>query len=59
MIRLTAQEIELILEALRDKYGSGYAVGGVGRLQAKLSIMGEVADRMESHRTKSDGGEEE
>ena len=43
MFRLTKSEILLILEALRDKYGPGYADGEVGRLQAKLSILLEVA----------------
>ncbi len=42
---LTMEEILLILDLLREKYGFGYADGAVGRLQAKLSIMLEVVSR--------------
>lgn len=49
MIRLTADEIYILLEALQHKYGQGYSKEeNVGKLQAKLSIMGEVARRMEN-----------
>lgn len=40
---LTKDEILLILEELRKLHGPGYAKGDVGKLQAKLSIMLEVA----------------
>ena len=43
MDRLTAEEIRIILNALAEKYGPGYADGDVGKLQAKLSIMLQVA----------------
>lgn len=37
---LTYDDIKIILEALREKYGPGYADDPkIGRLQAKLSIM--------------------
>lgn len=40
MPRLTLEEIRLILDALRDNYGPGYAEDpAVGKLQAKLSMM--------------------
>lgn len=43
---LTLEEVKLILEALREKYGSGYSdVPGVASLQAKLSILLEVRRR--------------
>lgn len=43
MPRLTLEEIHLILDALRDKYGPGYAKDPtVGKLQAKLSMMGQA-----------------
>lgn len=45
---LTVAEIQLILEALKTKYGRGYSdVPSVGSLQAKLSIMLEMAVRRE------------
>ena len=46
--RLTTKEIHLILDALREKHGPGYAPGDVGRLQAKLSILLEIAAKRES-----------
>lgn len=47
-MELTAKEIQLILGALREKYGFGYSkVEGVGQLQAKLSIMLEFKSKME------------
>jgi hypothetical protein len=46
---LTTNEIALILDALAEKYGRGYSqVKEVGQLQAKLSIMSEVAQRREA-----------
>lgn len=55
-MRLTAREIALIFEALREKYGPGYTGNTeVDTLQAKLSIMGEVAakfDKPESEASK-------
>ncbi len=46
---LTATEIGLILEALREKYRRGYSsVPGIGGLQAKLSVMLEVATKLEA-----------
>ena len=54
-MRLSSREITLILNALEHKYGSGYSNDKeVGQLQAKLSIMLEVALRMEQI---SEGGE--
>ena len=39
-MKLTAEEIQIIFEALKAKYGEGYSVEpGIGALQAKLSIM--------------------
>ena len=43
-MRLTKNEILLILDALREQHGRGYAKDpAVGALQAKLSMMLEVA----------------
>ncbi len=43
---LTYEELLLLLDALTAKYGTGYSfVPEIGRLQAKLSIMLEVAQR--------------
>jgi hypothetical protein len=49
---LTSKEIGVILEALRTQYGFGYSdavVDGVkiGALQAKLSVMAEMAMKSE------------
>ena len=45
---LTFKEIMLILEVLEAKYGIGYAEDKeVGKLQAKLSILLEVASKRE------------
>ncbi len=42
-VKLTAAEIRLILEALREKYGAGYSdKPEIGALQAKLSILLEM-----------------
>lgn len=47
---LSAREITLILQALQDKYGRGYSDDKeVGSLQAKLSIMGQMATEREAH----------
>ena len=46
---LTTEELRIILEALEAKYGRGYAADKrVARLQAKLSIMLEAAQRREA-----------
>lgn len=46
---LTMEDFRLIFDALEAKYGRGYSnVPAVGRLQAKLSIMAEVASLRES-----------
>ena len=42
-MKLSRKEILVILEALSERYGPGYAPGEVGALQAKLSMMLEVA----------------
>lgn len=48
MFRITASEYSILLEALRCKYGFGYSdQPQVGKLQAKLSIMGEAAAKVE------------
>jgi len=47
-MNLTKNEILMILELLSEKHGPGYAPGLAGRLQAKLSIMLEVASRSET-----------
>jgi len=49
MISLTKEEILLIFELITEKYGAGYCMEPieVGKLQAKLSIMLEVKQRME------------
>lgn len=45
---LTTEELRIIFEALEAKYGRGYSDDStVARLQAKLSIMIEVAQRRE------------
>lgn len=42
-MRLTKEEVQLLLRLLREKYGPGYSEEpGVGQLQAKLSVMLEV-----------------
>jgi hypothetical protein len=49
-MNLTLSEIRIILEALSAKYGFGYSsVPGVGALQAKLSIMMEMAHKREGN----------
>ena len=45
---LTSKEIGIILKSLQEKYGFGYSNAEedgvkVGQLQAKLSVMAEVA----------------
>jgi len=47
-MHLTSAEISVILRSLQEKYGHGYSDAEengvkIGQLQAKLSIMGEVA----------------
>ena len=44
-MKLTKEEIQIILAALAKVYGPGYAsyASGVGPLQAKLSVMLETA----------------
>lgn len=45
---LNSKEILLILDLLKDRYGPGYSEDReVASLQAKLSIMLEVKQRME------------
>lgn len=47
-MRFTSRELLLILNALSSQYGMGYSDNPeVGKLQAKLSIMLEVAAKME------------
>ncbi len=48
-MNLTKKEILLILDLITEKYGIGYCSNPamVGQLQAKLSIMLEVKQRME------------
>ena len=42
-MNLTYEEVQVILEALREKHGPGYSDDArVGPLQAKLSIMLEM-----------------
>jgi hypothetical protein len=48
MTELTAKEISVILQALENKYGLGYSTKEdfgvkIGALQAKLSLMAELA----------------
>lgn len=39
-MRLTEEEIRIILDLLKEKYGPGYSSNKeIGKLQAKLSIM--------------------
>lgn len=46
---LTVEEIQRLLELISEKYGFGYSnEPGVGALQAKLSIMQEMAAKRES-----------
>jgi len=50
-VRLTKDEIVMILNALSEKHGPGWSRDEkVGALQAKLSVMLEVAARMEDRR---------
>jgi hypothetical protein len=47
-MHLTSKEIGVILKSLQEKYGFGYSNAEedgvkIGQLQAKLSIMAEVA----------------
>lgn len=52
---LTVEEIQFILELIRRKYGMGYSpVRAVGSLQAKLSILSEVAHEMGRHSDRID-----
>ena len=45
-MKLTRDEIDLILDALAEKYGPGYSrEQKVGALQAKLSMMKELVSR--------------
>jgi len=44
MLRLTQAEIQIIIQAIQGK-GHGYGPKPVGPLQAKLSIMLEVASK--------------
>ena len=47
-MNLSSKEIMLILESLSAKYGIGYSsIKEVGQLQAKLSIMLEIATNRE------------
>ena len=46
-MRLTVKEIMMILDLLKEKHGGGYAEGDAGKLQAKSSIMAQVASQME------------
>lgn len=47
--RFSVRELQLILEALSTQYGRGYSdVPEVGRLQAKLSMLLEIAVRLEA-----------
>lgn len=44
----TTEELRIIFEAIEDKYGRGWAADKrIARLQAKLSIMLEAAQRRE------------
>lgn len=44
-MRLTADELRIILDALGVQYGSGYSANEqVAKLQAKLSVMLSVAN---------------
>lgn len=53
-MNLTMNEITIILAALREKYGPGYAdKKEIAHLQAKLSIMHEV-ERRKKERDESD-----
>lgn len=46
---LTTEELRIIFDALEAKYGRGYSADErVSRLQAKLSIMLEVAQQREA-----------
>jgi len=52
---LTSKEIMIILSLMKEKYGFGYSAAEegeikVGALQAKLSIMLEVAGKQEAAR---------
>ena len=46
---LTSNDIKILLNMLREKYGFGYSeIQEIGLLQAKLSIMLEMQNRNES-----------
>lgn len=47
---LTVEELQFIMQLISDRFGRGYSdVPGVGRLQAKLSILAEVASNTGRH----------
>ncbi len=46
-MNLSAEDVRIILEALANQYGPGYAPGTVGKLQAKLSVMLEAKLKLE------------
>ena len=45
---LTVKDIQIILEALHEKYGPGYSDDPeIGKLQAKLSVLQEMVGKKE------------
>lgn len=49
MMNLTVEEYQFLMELIERFYGRGYSdVKPVGHLQAKLSMMAEVAAKYES-----------
>lgn len=54
-MKLTAEDIALILELIAEKYGRGYSVDArIGKLQAKLSMLGALETARPPQR-RSDG----
>ena len=50
MGNLTVEQVQCLLELIETRYGRGYsAIPQVGALQAKLSILLEMAHRLDLH----------
>lgn len=55
---LSSTEIQYILSLIAEKEGPGYSNSeNVAKLQGKLSLMLEMANRFENRRNKGDSGE--
>lgn len=53
-MKLTLEEIRMLLDLLKEKHGLGYSKDeNVARLQAKLSMMGEIEQSRERERARA------